>query len=439
MPFSKDFLWGAASAAHQVEGAWNEDGKTAGIWDSLYPGHIAHHESGRTACDHYHHFREDVALMKKIGLKAYRFSVSWPRVMPRPHEVNPKGLQFYSDLVDALIEDGITPMCTIFHWNLPMWLYDMGGWFCPEAPEHFEEYARVLGGALGGKVKYWFTINEPQCFLGLGYEYGAHAPFQQVPERVPEAVRIVMLSHGRAVKALRETATQPLKIGYAPTGTCFTPEGETPEAIEEARRKTFEAQGTFSNTLWADPLVLGRIPESMEGVLSAEDMKIIHQPLDFYAYNIYQSMNLNDRDGKLNPKVWPGLPRNSLNWPITPECIYWSTRFHYERYGLPVIISENGMSNTDFVMLDGRVHDPQRIDYVHRHLLQLERAVNEGIPVAGYMYWSIMDNFEWAQGYDPRFGLIYVDYRTQERILKDSAYDYAEIIRTNGESLHRQA
>jgi len=437
MAFSKDFLWGAASAAHQVEGAWDEDGKTAGIWDALCPGHIAHHETGHTACDHYHRFREDIALMKQLGLKAYRFSVSWPRVMPRPHEVNAKGLQFYVDLVDALNEAGIIPMCTVFHWNLPMWLYDMGGWFCPEAPAHFEEYARVLGKALKGKVKYWFTINEPQCFIGLGYESGHHAPFLQTPpEKIPEAIRIVMLAHGRAAKALRETAGEQLKIGYAPTSGVYTPDNETPEAIEDARQKTFATLGTFSNALWADPLILGTIPDMMQGVLSAEDMEIIHQPLDFYAFNIYQSVNLNDRDGKLNPRVWPGLPRTALGWPVTPECIYWSARFHYERYGLPIIISENGMANTDFLMLDGKVHDPQRIDYVHRHLLQLERAANEGIPVAGYLYWSIMDNFEWAQGYDPRFGLIYVDYRTQERILKDSAYDYAEIIRTNGESLH---
>jgi beta-glucosidase len=437
MAFSKDFLWGAASAAHQVEGAWDEDGKTAGIWDALCPGHIAHHETGHTACDHYHRFREDIALMKQLGLKAYRFSVSWPRVMPRPHEVNAKGLQFYVDLVDALNEAGIIPMCTVFHWNLPMWLYDMGGWFCPEAPAYFEEYARVLGKALKGKVKYWFTINEPQCFIGLGYESGHHAPFLQTPpEKIPEAIRIVMLAHGRAAKALRETAGEQLKIGYAPTSGVYTPDNETPEAIEDARQKTFATLGTFSNALWADPLILGTIPDMMQGVLSAEDMEIIHQPLDFYAFNIYQSVNLNDRDGKLNPRVWPGLPRTALGWPVTPECIYWSARFHYERYGLPIIISENGMANTDFLMLDGKVHDPQRIDYVHRHLLQLERAANEGIPVAGYLYWSIMDNFEWAQGYDPRFGLIYVDYRTQERILKDSAYDYAEIIRTNGESLH---
>lgn len=437
MAFPKGFLWGAASAAHQVEGAWREDGKTAGIWDALYPGHIAHHESGLEACDHYHRFREDVALMKQMGLKAYRFSVSWPRVMPRPHEVNPKGLQFYSDLVDELLAAGIVPMCTVFHWNLPMWLYNEGGWLCPEAPAHFEEYARVLGGALSDRVRYWFTINEPQCFLGLGYAAGRHAPFLQVPEKIPEAARIVMLAHGRAVKALRETAKQPLQIGYAPTSGVMTPEEETPEAIEAAREKTYETNSPFSNSLWADPLILGKVPEFMKGLLGPEDMETIHQPLDFYAFNIYQSMNLNDRDGKKNPKVWPGLPRTALGWAITPECIYWAARFHYERYGLPILVSENGMANTDFVMLDGKVHDPQRIDYVHRHLLQLERAAGEGIPLVGYLYWSILDNFEWAEGYDPRFGMIYVDYRTQERILKDSAYDYAEVIRTNGESLHR--
>ena len=436
MAFPQGFFWGAASAAHQVEGAWDEDGKTAGIWDALCSGHIAHWESGREACDHYHRFREDVKIMKQLGLKAYRFSVSWPRVMPKPHEVNPKGLQFYIDLVDALTEAGITPMCTVFHWNLPMWLYEQGGWLCPEAPDHFEEYTRVLGEALSGKVRYWFTINEPQCFIGLGYVHGWHAPFLKMPEKAAEASRIVMLAHGRAVRALRETARQPLQIGYAPTGSCFTPEDETPEAIEAAREKTYAPSGALGNAWWADPMILGRVPEELKDVLSEEDMAVIHQPLDFFAFNIYQSMNLNDRDGKLNPKVWPGLPRTQLGWPITPECMYWAVRFHYERYGLPVLISENGMANPDVEMLDGRVHDPQRTDYIHRHLLQLERAADEGIPVIGYLYWSIMDNFEWASGYDPRFGLVFVDYRTQKRIPKDSAADYAEIIRTNGASLH---
>lgn len=436
MAFSKDFLWGGATAAHQIEGAALEDGKTAGIWDALCPEHVAHGENGQIACDHYHRFREDVAMMKQMGLKAYRFSISWPRVIPEPGRVNEKGLRFYVELVEALVEAGIEPVVTLFHWNLPMWMYNKGGWENPEIEGYFADYVQVVVDALSDKVRWWITLNEPQCFVGVGYHSGRHAPFRRETVQIPAIVRNVMMAHGRAVRVIRERAKQPPKIGFAPTGPVVTPASDSPEDVERARLLSYDPNGGIrSNSWWADPIVLGIVPEPLRQAISQEDLKTICQPLDFYAFNVYNSENYAEKPGERNPQVWPGMPRTALNWPITPEVIYWASKFHYERYHLPILVSENGMANVDFVMLDGKVHDPQRIDYIHRHLKCLKQAVEEGVPVLGYLYWSVMDNFEWAVGYDARFGLIYVDYRTQERIWKDSAYDYRQIIRTNGEAL----
>lgn len=436
MAFSKDFLWGGATAAHQIEGAALEDGKTAGIWDALCPEHVAHGENGQIACDHYHRFREDVAMMQQMGLKAYRFSISWPRVIPEPGRVNEKGLRFYVELVDALVEAGIEPVVTLFHWNLPMWMYNKGGWENPEIEGYFADYVQVVVDALSDKVRWWITLNEPQCFVGVGYHSGRHAPFRRETVQIPAIVRNVMMAHGQAVQVIRERAKQPPKIGFAPTGPVVTPASDSPEDVERARLLSYDPNGGIrSNSWWADPIVLGIVPEPLRQAISQEDLKTICQPLDFYAFNVYNSENYAEKPGERNPQVWPGMPRTALNWPITPEVIYWASKFHYERYHLPILVSENGMANVDFVMLDGKVHDPQRIDYIHRHLKCLKQAVEEGVPVLGYLYWSVMDNFEWAVGYDARFGLIYVDYRTQERIWKDSAYDYRQIIRTNGEAL----
>lgn len=435
MGFREDFLWGAASAAHQIEGAYNEDGKTMGIWDALYKGHVIRDENGHVSADHYHHIKEDVALMKEMGLKSYRFSISWPRVIPEPNVVNQKGLDFYNQLVDELVAAGIEPMITLFHWNLPMWAHEYGGWKNEQVVEDFAFYTKIVTEELSDRVKYFMTINEPQCFVKLGYFYGEHAPFEKCPEEITTITRNVMLAHGKAVQMLRKYAKQPLLVGMAPTGPGITPRNNTPEEIEKARQDTYAIGYVTSNTWWADPIVLGKIPEPLKGAISEEDIKIICQPLDFYGFNVYNSENYKEPKGGTNVNVYPGMPRTAMNWPITPEVLYWMTKFHYERYGLPIMITENGMANMDFVMLDGKVHDPQRIDYIHRHLQELKKAVEEGIPVLGYQYWSVMDNFEWALGYDKRFGLIYVDYRTGERVLKDSAYDYRKIIESNGENL----
>ncbi|MCR4885197.1 MAG: beta-glucosidase [Clostridiales bacterium] len=444
MGFPKEFLWGAASAAYQVEGAYDEDGKGMGIWDALSDGHVAHGENGNVACDHYHRFREDIALMKKIGLKAYRFSVNWPRVMPERGKINEKGLQFYSDLVDELIAAGIEPMCTVYHWNLPMWLHEAGGWHNPETADALAEYAGLLSERLSDRVKNWMTLNEPACFIGIGYLTGGHAPFESVsglPKEeqirvMGELTRNTLLAHGKAVQAIRAHAKGPVKVGLAMNGRMMTPWTESPEEIEEARATTFpDEQSVFMVNWWMDAAILGKPAAGMKPFLSEEDLEIIHQKLDFFGFNCYNSSNYEDHSG-YNPKVYPGLPRTSMDWPITPDVLYWASRFLYERYHLPVLITENGMANTDFLMSDGKVHDVQRIEFLKGYLAGVERAVTEGIPVMGYLYWSIMDNFEWANGYDKRFGLIYVDYRTQERILKDSALWYAQVIASGGETIH---
>ncbi len=435
MAFRKDFMWGAASAAYQVEGAYDEDGKGPGIWDALSKGHVIYNENGNRACDHYHHYKEDVALMKEIGLKSYRFSVSWPRVMPEEGVVNEKGLQFYSDLVDELLAAGIEPMVTLFHWNLPMWMHEKGGWENEEVAEQFEKYCEVVVERLSDRVSWWMTINEPQCFAGLGYVAGVHAPFLEKPEALKPVSRNIMLAHGRAVQAIRRCAKKTPKIGLASTGNGVTPVADTPEAIAAAKAETYPDRPAdfFSYDWWLDPMILGKVPTDLMDTLSGEDMKTICQPLDFFGFNIYQSQNY--EEGTKNSQLYPGVPRTANLWPVTPEALYWLVKFQYERYQLPVMITENGMANVDFVMLDGKVHDPQRIDFMHRYLSELKKAADEGIPVLGYQYWSIMDNFEWSEGYNRRFGLVYVDYRTMERIRKDSSYFYADVIRSNGENL----
>lgn len=449
MAFAKDYLWGAASAAAQVEGAWNEDGRGESIWDTLVHegGHVAHGETCDVACDHYHRWREDVAIMKELGLKSYRFSVSWSRVLPEgTGRVNEAGLHFYVQLCDALLEAGIKPLVTLYHWDLPTALYRKGGWKNPESPAWFEEYTELLAKALGDRAYAWMTFNEPQMFVGLGMLVGAHAPFEHNDDKtLAEVSKNVLLAHGRAVSVLRRLCPKAL-IGMAPTGDCYLPKDETPESIEKARRKSTRLGRDFviSNTWWADPIFLGKAPEDAEALLgenmyrlTAEEWASVSQKLDFYGFNCYQgTQDYPPPEDGYNNYAWQGSPKTGFGWNFTPQALYYSSKFWYERYGLPVLITENGYAGLDHVMLDGKVHDPQRQDFLHRYLLQVKRAVDEGIPVLGYQYWSIMDNFEWAAGYDPRFGLVYVDYHNNcERTIKDSALWYRDVIAANGENL----
>ena len=443
MGFKKDFTWGAATAAYQIEGAWNEDGKGPSIWDvySHDPGRIAEGHTGDTACDHYHRFREDVKLMKQLGIKAYRFSISWPRILPNGiGEVNEKGIKFYSDLIDALLECGIEPYITLFHWDYPYALHKKGGWLNDDSVKWFADYAAKVVELYSDRAVNYITFNEPQCFIGSGYLVGDHAPGLKATKRdIFQMCHNVLKAHGAAVIAMRAAAKQPIRIGYAPTCSAHFPVEETLENIEAVRRKYFSCPSIRSGNVmwnlawWSDPVVLGHYPaDGLEHykdhlpVITEEDMKLIHQPIDFYGQNIYNGKAMAvDAQGKAVPVARKeGFPKTAIQWPVTPESLRWGPRFLYERYKLPIVITENGMSAHDTVSLDGKVHDPNRIDFLHRYLLALEQATEDGADIDGYFLWSFMDNFEWAQGYTDRFGIVYVDYETQKRIPKDSAYWY---------------
>ena len=452
MPFAKNFVWGAATSSYQIEGAWAEDGRGPSIWDvySQEAGHTFENHTGDIACDHYHHFREDAALMGEIGLNAYRFSISWPRLLPEgTGKVNEAGVQFYSDLIDALLEKGIEPYVTLFHWDLPYALYQRGGWMNPEIVEWFGAYAKLVAERFTDRVKNIFTLNEPQCFVGLGFLTGVHAPGLKCPLRDTFAMaHNVLKAHGRAVQMFRQYGKQPLSIGYAPTCSATYPETDRPEDIEAARQVMFALPDdlyhwTWNVSWWSDPVLLGHYPEAgLERFapylpkITEEDMRLISEPIDMYAQNLYNGkcvrMNADGRPELV--RRYAGFPKTANDWPVTPESLYWGPKFLYERYQKPFYITENGLSCHDVISLDGAVHVPNRIDFLARYLGQLKRAAKE-IDLRGYFQWSLMDNFEWEKGYSERFGLIYVDYRTQKRILKDSARWYSEIIRTNGATL----
>ena len=452
MSFPKDFIWGTATASFQIEGAWDEDGKTPSIWDEFceQPGAISDHSNGRTACDHYHRFREDVALMADRGIRNYRFSVSWPRILPEgTGKVNEAGVAFYNELIDCLLEHGIRPWMTIYHWDLPACLERKGGWVNDQIPEWFAEYTGVLADRFGDRVKDFFTINEPQCIIGLGYMTGGFAPGLklELKDQVVAAHNLLK-SHGRACQVLREKVKD-VRIGYAPCGASAIPKDENNPADVEAARKAYftleKHSPSFSVAWFSDPVVLGTYPadglEYFGQYLPEgwqEDMKLICQKLDYYAQNLYEGREVRAADNENGWEDAPypaGHPRTACGWPVTPRALYWAPRFLYERYKLPFIVTENGMSSHDWVMPDGKVHDPHRIDYLRRYIRELRRASEDGVDIRGYFCWSLMDNFEWARGYSERFGLVYVDYTTGKRIPKDSFDWFAETVRTNGENL----
>lgn len=447
------FVWGAATSSYQIEGAYQEDGKGLNIWDvyTKEPGKIYGGHTGDIACDHYHWYEQDVALMKEIGLKAYRFSINWARILPNGiGEVNQKGIDFYKKLIEKLKEAQIEPYITLYHWELPYALYQQGGWMNPKIVEWFGYYAKVVAENFSDQVKYFFTLNEPQCFVGLGFLNGEHAPGLKLPIKDTFLMaHHVLMAHGRAVQMLREHAKQNIQVGYAPTGTMSYPQTNKKEDIEAARAHLFSCDSNVHNwtwnvSWWSDPVLLGHYPE--EGLekyraylplMKESDLKLIAEPIDFYGQNIYNGKCIRmGHDGKPEEVVrYEGFPKTAMGWPITPECLYWGPKFLYERYGKPIYITENGLSCHDVISLDGKVHDPNRIDFLHRYLRELKRAEEDGIDIRGYFQWSLMDNFEWACGYNDRFGLVYVDYQSQQRILKDSAYWYRETIQKNGENL----
>lgn len=446
MSFKRDCMWGTATASYQIEGAWDEDGKGESIWDifSHEAGHIDCDHTGDIACDHYHRFREDVQLMKSIGIRAYRFSIAWTRLFPEgTGELNEAGVRFYSDLIDELLAAGIEPYITLFHWDYPYALHKKGGWLNDDSVTWFADYAAKVVELYGDRVTHFITFNEPQVFVGHGYLFSAHAPGLAVSYRdVFQICHNVLKAHGAAVKAMRAAAPRPIRIGYAPTCSGNYPTNEVPENIEATRRSLFDCppldRGVMWNvSWWSDPVVLGHYPtDGLElykdylPTITAEDMALIHQPIDFYGQNIYNGHEIGvDSNG--NPVMLErpvGHGKTAIQWPITPKALRWGPRFLYERYRLPIVITENGMSAHDVVSLDGKVHDPNRIDFLQRYLTELEKSTEDGVDIEGYFLWSFMDNFEWSRGYTERFGIVYVDYETQARILKDSAYWYKAFI-----------
>ncbi len=462
--FPNGFIWGAACSAYQIEGGAAEDGKGPSIWDvycrqpadlgsTIYEGH-----TGEVACDHYHRFAEDVGLMRRVGLRAYRFSISWPRVIPEgTGHVNAPGLGFYDRLVDALLAAGIQPWVTLFHWDFPHALMARGGWLNRDAASWFADYARIVVERLSDRVTHWMTLNEPHIFLGPSYGEA----FLGTNVRVPTAQKLlaahhVLLAHGHACQTVRATARKPPSVGWAPIGRVKVPATDGPADLEAARRATCSvlARDFWNNTWLADPVLLGSYPEDglrlYEQDLRAPggvavrralddpaDLAAIRQPLDFYGLNIYDAERYRAAPNGGLEKVpyLPGHPQTAIRWFIDENALYYGPRFLYERYRVPLVITENGMSGIDWVGLDGRCRDPQRIDYTRRYLLALRRAIADGADVRGYFHWSILDNFEWTQGYKERFGLIHVDFSTQKRTLKDSAHWYRRVIESNGAAL----
>lgn len=450
--FRDDFVWGVASSAYQVEGRDPEDGCGKNIWDTFAEeGRILDGKDAYTACDHMHRYKEDYKLMKLLGIKAYRFSMSWARILPEgTGKVNEKAIAMYRDMILSMKENGIEPYITMYHWEFPQALQDKGGWLNEDVIQWFGEYAKVVAENFSDICEYFITLNEPECFVGLGHLSGVHAPGLKLPYKdVFKVAHNALRAHGQAVINLRKYASRPIKVGYAPTCGMAYPATDSPEDIEAARKTLFGFHQPMDNWTWNvawfnDPVFLGKYPE--EGLkkfaeylpeITDEDMKLISQPLDFMGQNIYNGyMMRQGEDGE--PEYVDreaGAAKTAAGWPVTPECFYYGVKFLYERYHLPLYITENGMSCHDDVSLDGRVHDPNRQNFLDLYISALQRANDDGADVRGYFLWTFLDNFEWDKGYTERFGIVYVDFKTQKRIVKDSAFWYQKIIESNGREL----
>ncbi|MBU7594331.1 GH1 family beta-glucosidase [Metabacillus halosaccharovorans] len=436
--FPKEMRWGAATAAYQIEGAANEDGRGLSIWDTFAktPGKVLNGDNGDVACDSYHRYEEDISLMKELGIDIYRFSVSWPRIFPNgTGEINEKGLQFYRDFVDALVANGIEPMCTLYHWDLPQALQDKGGWDSRETVDAFADYAELMFKEFNGKIKKWITINEPWCVSFLSNYIGAHAPGNQNLQLATTISHHLLLAHGKAVSRFRDRGYEG-EIGYAPNTEWNEPFSSRQEDIDACNRAT----GWFVEWFF-DPVFKGSYPQFMvewfekKGVtvpIQDGDMAIINQEIDFVGINYYTGSvtRYKENDGLLDAeKVDIGYEKTDFDWNIYPEGFYKVLTKINDQYGsVPIYITENGACYNDGVE-NGRVKDQRRIDYLKQHLTSLKRAIDSGVNIKGYLTWSLLDNFEWAEGYDKRFGIIHVDFNTLERTKKDSYYWYKQTVK----------
>ena len=450
--FREDFVWGVASSAYQIEGKDKEDGCGNTIWDTFAgAGRIEDGQDAEVSCDGIHRYKEDFALMRMLGIKHYRFSLNWARILPEgTGRVNEKGIQLYRYMMQEMLKNGITPYITMYHWDLPQALQEKGGWLNEEIIQWFGEYAKVVAENFSDVCEYFITLNEPQCFVGLGHLSGVHAPGLKLPVKdVFQIAHNALRAHGQAVIQLRKHACRPIQIGYAPTCGMAYPATESEEDIAAAKKVLFGFYNPLENWTWnvawfSDPVFLGHYPE--EGLkkyaeylpkITEEDMKLISQPLDFMGQNIYNGYIVRaGKDGEPEfVRRKAGYPKTAAKWPVTPDALYWGVRFLCERYQHPLYITENGMSCHDVVSADGRVHDPNRIHFLDQYLSALQKASDDGADIRGYFLWTFLDNFEWNKGYNERFGIVHVDFETQKRTVKDSAFWYQKVMETNGREL----
>jgi beta-glucosidase len=450
--FPEGFIWGAATASYQIEGATRDDGRGPSIWDtfSRTPGKVFAGHTGDVACDHYYRYADDVALMAELGLQAYRFSISWPRIRPDgTGPVNPRGLDFYDRLTDELCGRGIDPIVTLYHWDLPQTLEDRGGWTVRETAEHFAEYATAVHARLGDRVRTWTTLNEPWCSAYLGYASGVHAPGRTDPAAAFTAVHHLLLGHGLAARALRAAGAGTIGLTLNPSAVLPA----NPDSAEDA--EAVRIIDGLRNRIFFDPVLRGKYPadvlEHMArftdlAFLRDGDEQLIAEPIDLLGINYYAPAYVAGRSGSpgggpADPGTEgveflpPSGPVTAMGWQIEPAgLLALLERISRDYPGTPLLITENGAAFDDAPSADDpdRVADSDRVAYLDGHLRAAAEAIARGVDLRGYLLWSLMDNFEWAEGYRKRFGMIYVDYESQRRVLKDSARWYAEVIRRNG-------
>ena len=443
--FPRPFLWGTATSAYQIEGSPLADGAGPSIWHRFThtPNLVHDGDTGDVACDHYRRYVDDVALMRTLGTNAYRFSISWSRVLPAGRgAVNPAGVDFYDRLVDTLLANGIEPMVTLYHWDLPAALDDVGGWLNPEIAAWFAEYAAVMFRKLDGRVKLWATLNEPWVTTDAGYLHGVHAPAHRSLFEPPIATHHLLRAHAEAVRAYRAEGRH--RVGIVVNLEPKYPASDDPED----RAATLRADA-YMNRQYLDPIVLGRYPEELAGMFGeawprwpAEDFKLIREPIDFIGVNYY-TRNVTRFDPRVLLLRAAGVPQKrathtETGWEVFPSGLTQVLGWVKERYGNPPIyVTENGAAFFDPPSLDGdRLEDPLRVDYLRKHLRAVHAAIEAGVDVRGYFLWSLFDNFEWSHGYSKRFGIVHVDFATQRRTPKDSALFYAKVIASNGHVLN---
>ena len=440
--FPKGFLWGAATASYQIEGGSDEDGKGESIWDrfSHTPGRISDESNGDTACDHYHLYKQDIAIIKELGLQAYRLSISWPRIFPDGiGEPNQAGIDFYKNMLCELRANGIKTAVTLYHWDLPQKLQDMGGWTNRAASDWFEGYARYIFEQLDGLVDMWITLNEPFCSAFLGYWHGVHAPGIQDFSAALLAAHNLLLSHGKAVRAFRDLGTG------GEIGITLNMNGYYPKSDCENDMLAVELSHAAWNAWFSDPILKGEYPklaiEKYRGRIvlpefSPEDMEIISAPIDFLGLNNYSSdvCTLSESEWPLGVRAEPkGSARTDMDWGINPEGFHWLlTRLKRDYGDIKLYITENGCATRDIPDVYGNIEDINRIDYLRRYLMAANRAISDGVNLKGYFLWSLMDNFEWSFGYSKRFGIVYVDYESKKRTIKRSGHWYSAVIADNG-------